>query len=138
VGAHGHDERAAVLLLAGAGGRRESGPGVLVLHAGQVSDDGGTTVRNATVGLHVDHHAMWLDPNDPDHFVVGNDGGIGITWDKGGNYVFPNTMPLGQFYHVSYNMEVPYRVCGGLQDNGTWCGPSRKSRGGSATPTGST
>jgi hypothetical protein len=94
-----------------------------------VSDDGGTTVRNATVGLHVDHHAMWLDPNDPDRFVVGNDGGIGITWDKGGNYVFPNTMPLGQFYHVSYNMEVPYRVCGGLQDNGTWCGPSRKSRG---------
>jgi Sortilin, neurotensin receptor 3, len=94
-----------------------------------VSDDGGKTARNATVGLHVDHHAMWLDSNDPDHFVVGNDGGIGITWDKGGNYIFANTMPLGQFYHVSYNMEVPYRVCGGLQDNGTWCGPSRKSRG---------
>ena len=94
-----------------------------------VSDDGGRTVRNATVGLHVDHHAMWLDPNDADHFVVGNDGGIGITWDKGGNYDFPNVMPLGQFYHLSYNMAVPYRVCGGLQDNGTWCGPSRKSRG---------
>jgi len=94
-----------------------------------VSDDGGKTVRNATAGLHVDHHAMWLDPNDPNHFVVGNDGGIGITWDKGGNYIFPNTFPLGQFYHVSYNMEVPYRVCGGLQDNGSWCGPSRKSRG---------
>ena len=94
-----------------------------------VSDDGGRTVRNATVGLHVDHHAMWLDPNAADHFVVGNDGGIGITWDKGGNYDFPNVMPLGQFYHLSYNMAVPYRVCGGLQDNGTWCGPSRKSRG---------
>jgi hypothetical protein len=72
---------------------------------------------------------MWLDPNDPDHFVVGNDGGIGITWDKGGSYDFPNTFPIGQFYDVSYNMDVPYRICGGLQDNGTWCGPSRRARG---------
>ena len=94
-----------------------------------VSDDGGKTVRNATVGIHVDHHAMWIDPNDPDHIVVGNDGGVAVTWDKGGNYDFLNVMALGQFYHVSYNMEVPYRVCGGLQDNGTWCGPSRKTRG---------
>jgi photosystem II stability/assembly factor-like uncharacterized protein len=93
------------------------------------SDDGGKTPRNATVGLHVDHHAMWIDPNDPEHFIVGNDGGLAITWDKGGNYDFVNTMPLGQFYHVSYNMEIPYRVCGGLQDNGSWCGPSRRARG---------
>jgi photosystem II stability/assembly factor-like uncharacterized protein len=93
------------------------------------SDDGGKTVKNATVGIHVDHHAMWIDPNDPAHIIVGNDGGVAQTWDKGGNYDFLNVMPLGQFYHLSYNMEVPYRVCGGLQDNGTWCGPSRKSRG---------
>jgi photosystem II stability/assembly factor-like uncharacterized protein len=93
------------------------------------SDDGGTTARQATVGLHVDHHAMWIDPNDPNHFIVGNDGGIGITWDKGGNYDFINTMPLGQFYNVSYDMAVPYRVCGGLQDNGSWCGPSRRKQG---------
>lgn len=94
------------------------------------SNDGGRTAGNATVGLHVDHHAMWMDPNDPDHFIVGNDGGIGITWDKGGNYEFPNIIPIGQFYHVTHNMDVPYRVCGGLQDNGTWCGPSRRARGG--------
>jgi len=93
------------------------------------SDDGGKTVKNATVGIHVDHHAMWIDPNDPEHFVVGNDGGVAQTWDKGGNYDFLNIFAIGQFYHVSYNMEIPYRVCGGLQDNGTWCGPSRKSRG---------
>ncbi len=93
------------------------------------SNDGGRTSGNATVGLHVDHHAMWMDPNDPDHFIVGNDGGIGITWDKGGTYDFPNTFAIGQFYDVSYNMDVPYRVCGGLQDNGTWCGPSRRARG---------
>jgi len=97
-----------------------------------VSDDGGKTARGATVGLHVDHHAQWIDPNDPDHFIVGNDGGIGVTWDKGGNYDFINTMPLGQFYAVSFDMAVPYRVCGGLQDNGSWCGPSRR-RGGSIT-----
>jgi hypothetical protein len=93
------------------------------------SDDGGKTARQATLGLHVDHHAMWIDPNDPEHFIVGNDGGIGITWDKGGNYDFVNTIPLGQFYNISYDMAVPYRVCGGLQDNGSWCGPSRRKQG---------
>jgi photosystem II stability/assembly factor-like uncharacterized protein len=93
------------------------------------SEDGGKTVRNATVGIHVDHHGMWIDPNDPGHFIVGNDGGVAQTWDKGGNYDFLNVFAVGQFYHVSYNMDVPYRVCGGLQDNGSWCGPSRKARG---------
>lgn len=94
------------------------------------SDDGGKTVRNATIGIHVDHHAMWIDPNDPAHFIVGDDGGVSQTWDRGGNYDFINIMPLGQFYEVSYDMSTPYRVCGGLQDNGSWCGPSRRARGG--------
>ena len=93
------------------------------------SDDAGKTVRNATVGIHVDHHAMWIDPNDPAHFIVGDDGGISQTWDKGGNYDFINTFAIGQFYAVSYDMAVPYRVCGGLQDNGSWCGPSRRKQG---------
>ena len=56
------------------------------------------TVGNAAQGIHVDHHAMWMDPNDPERMIVGNDGGIGITWDKGGNYDFPNALALGQFY----------------------------------------
>jgi hypothetical protein len=94
-----------------------------------VSNDGGATVGQTTVGIHVDHHAMWIDPMDPERIVVGNDGGIGITFDQGGNWLFPNTMPLGQFYEVSFGMEVPYTVCGGLQDNGSWCGPSRLQRG---------
>jgi len=94
------------------------------------SDEGGHNARNATVGIHVDHHAMWIDPNDGAHFVVGNDGGVAQTWDRGGNYDFLNIIAIGQFYHVSYNMDVPYRVCGGLQDNGSWCGPSRRARGG--------
>ena len=96
------------------------------------SDDGGKTVRNGTVGIHVDHHAMWIDPNDPEHFLVGDDGGVSQTWDRGGNYEFLNRIAIGQFYEVSYDMAVPYRVCGGLQDNGSWCGPSRK-RGGAIT-----
>jgi hypothetical protein len=95
----------------------------------KVSNDGGKTARNATAGLHVDHHAMWIDPADPQRHVVGNDGGVAVSFDDGGNYAFPNTIPIGQFYNVSYDMAVPYTVCGGLQDNGSWCGPSRRRTG---------
>ncbi len=95
----------------------------------KVSDDGGKTARDATVGIHVDHHAMWIDPNDPEHFVVGDDGGVAQTWDKGGSYDVMNTINIGQFYAVSFDMALPYNVCGGLQDNGSWCGPSRRPRG---------
>ncbi len=95
----------------------------------QFSDDGGRTAGTTTNGIHVDHHAMWIDPVDPERIVVGNDGGVAITYDRGGNWRYLNTMALGQFYDVSFNMGKPYRVCGGLQDNGTWCGPSRLSRG---------
>jgi hypothetical protein len=94
-----------------------------------ISNDGGRTVGTTTNGIHVDHHAMWIDPVDPERMVTGNDGGIGITFDQGGNWLFPNIVPLGQFYEVSYGMEVPYTVCGGLQDNGSWCGPSRRRQG---------
>ncbi|MCU0625811.1 MAG: glycoside hydrolase [Gemmatimonadaceae bacterium] len=93
------------------------------------SDDGGKTARDATVGIHVDHHAMWIDPNDPEHFIVGNDGGVAQTWDRGGNYDVLNIINIGQFYAISFDMAQPYNVCGGLQDNGSWCGPSRKVRG---------
>ena len=60
---------------------------------------------------------------------MGNDGGVAISYDKGGNWRYLNTMALGQFYDISFNMDKPYRVCGGLQDNGTWCGPSRLASG---------
>ncbi len=93
------------------------------------SRDGGRTVGNPAQGVHVDFHALWWDSSNPDHFILGNDGGIAITWDRGGNFEFPNRMPMGQFYAVSYNMDTPYRVCGGLQDNYTWCGPSRRASG---------
>jgi hypothetical protein len=94
-----------------------------------VSNDGGKTARTATQGIHVDHHAMWIDPNQPDHFIVGDDGGISITWDGGGSYDFPANLPIGQFYDVSFDFETPYNVCSGAQDNGSWCGPSRRKSG---------
>lgn len=94
-----------------------------------VSNDGGVTPINATQGIHVDHHAMWIDPVDPQRMIVGDDGGVSITFDQGGNYVFPNMFVIGQLYNISYDFSVPYRVCGGLQDNGSWCGPSRRRSG---------
>jgi photosystem II stability/assembly factor-like uncharacterized protein len=95
----------------------------------KVSNDGGKTTMNATVGIHVDHHAMWIDPTDPDRMIVGNDGGIGISFDQGGTYIFPNTFAIAQPYNVSFDMAVPYNICVGLQDNGSWCGPSRRKSG---------
>lgn len=94
-----------------------------------VSNDGGRTAMQATVGIHVDHHAMWIDPVDPDRMIVGNDGGVAISFDQGGTYIFPNVFAIGQFYNISFDFSVPYRVCGGLQDNGSWCGPSRRRQG---------
>ena len=93
------------------------------------SDDGGKTARSATNTIHVDHHAMWIDPNDPEHIIVGNDGGVAQTWDRGGNYVASTALPIGQFYGVSFDFAVPYNVCAGAQDNGSWCGPSRHRQG---------
>ena len=93
------------------------------------SNDGGKTVGNATVGIHVDHHAMWIDPKDPQHIVVGNDGGVSQTWDGGGNWDANNVLPVGQYYNVSVDNAIPYNVCGGAQDNGSWCGPSRRKQG---------
>ncbi|MEO8678419.1 MAG: hypothetical protein ABI665_05195 [Vicinamibacterales bacterium] len=88
-----------------------------------ISDDGGKTfVENGT--MHSDHHAMWIDPNNPNHILDGNDGGIGTSWDRGKTWDGIYNMDLGQFYHVTFDMKTPYNVYGGLQDNYTWGGPS--------------
>ena len=90
-----------------------------------VSDDGGKTFReDGARRIHVDFHAMWIDPSDSSHLMIGGDGGVGISYDRSETYVWLNNMPVSQFYHVSYDMSTPYYVCGGLQDNFTWCGPS--------------
>jgi hypothetical protein len=95
----------------------------------QFSDDGGYSWRAGMLGNHEDYHAMWIDPNDPDHYIIGGDAGIFQTYDKGGTYDAINNMAMGQFYIVSYDYQVPYRVCGGLQDNGSSCGLSRRRNG---------
>ena len=90
-----------------------------------VSDDGGRTFRNdGAEQIHVDHHALWINPNDPDHLILGSDGGVTATWDGTAHWRMFDNLPLGQFYAIGYDMRDPYYVCGGLQDNDPWCGPS--------------
>jgi photosystem II stability/assembly factor-like uncharacterized protein len=90
-----------------------------------VSDDAGKTFHNEGARqIHVDHHAMWINPNNPDHLMLGSDGGVGISYDRSKTYVYLNNLPVAQFYHVAFDNQFPYTVCGGLQDNNTWCGPS--------------
>lgn len=93
------------------------------------SRDGGETFERLDGYGHVDQHAYWIDPRDDDHMVTGNDGGVDITYDEGETWESLRWAALGQPYHVSVDMQRPYRVCTGLQDNGTWCGPSTVREG---------
>jgi len=90
-----------------------------------VSNDGGKTFEQL-VGwtVHPDHHAMWIDPNDPSLIYEGNDGGVYISRDRGASWKFVRNLPLAQYYHIDVDMETPYNVYGGMQDNGSWRGPS--------------
>ena len=78
---------------------------------------------------HGDHHGLWIDPDDPQRMINGNDGGVYITSDAGKTWRYLDNMPIEQFYQVAVDDERPYLICGGLQDNGSWCGPSRRARG---------
>ena len=90
-----------------------------------VSDDGGRNFRRSgAVEVHVDHHAIVIDPADPNRIFLGNDGGLYISHDRSVTWDFINHLNVGQFYHVDVDDSVPYRVGGGLQDNGSWVGPS--------------
>ena len=91
-----------------------------------VSEDGGKTFKNLLPysGIHPDHHAWWISPNDPRFIIDGNDGGIGITRDRGKTWNFNEHLPVGQFYHINVDNEIPYNVMGGMQDNGSWHGPA--------------
>ena len=86
--------------------------------------NGGTTWSTVQGVAHSDHHAIWIDPQNSNHVVIGNDGGLDVSYDQGATWEYVNTVPAGQFYAVSADMRKPYVVCGGLQDNGSWCGPS--------------
>ncbi len=89
------------------------------------SDDGGKTWKNINgANVHVDHHALWLNPSRPGHLVNGNDGGLNISWDNGASWMKCNNPPVGQFYSVTTDDDEPYNVYGGAQDNGVWVGSS--------------
>jgi len=93
------------------------------------STDGGIKFdRGPGANVHPDHHALWIDPRDSRHMLIGCDGGFYVTYDKGATWDHLNILALGQFYHVCVDNRKPYRVYGGLQDNGSWGGPSNTLR----------
>lgn len=90
-----------------------------------MSVDGGKSFKNIEGrNVHSDHHAMWINPKKDNHMINGNDGGINITYDDGANWFKANTLSVAQFYAITVDDAKPYNVYGGLQDNGSWYGPS--------------
>jgi len=91
-----------------------------------ISDDGGVTFRaGGAKDLHPDCHAMWIDPANGDHVMLGTDGGVFVSHDRAATWDFLNNLAIGEFYNLAVDMREPYWICGGLQDNQSWCGPSR-------------
>jgi photosystem II stability/assembly factor-like uncharacterized protein len=91
------------------------------------SDDGGKTAKLIDRDVHVDHHSLWIDPQNPDRMVQGNDGGAYVTYNGAKTWNWFNNLPIEQFYMVAADNNDPYTLCGGLQDNNGWCGPSSGS-----------
>ena len=89
------------------------------------SEDGGKTFKQLDGdNCHPDYHRIWINPSNDKHMIVGNDGGVNITYDEGAHWFKANNPAVGQFYAVQVDEAVPYNVYGGLQDNGTWMAPS--------------
>ena len=91
------------------------------------SDDGGYSFSDASYDggwVHSDHHALWINPNYTNQMYLGTDGGVYISLDRGATWMFVYNLPVGQFYHVACDNNTPYRMYGGLQDNGSWVAPS--------------
>jgi photosystem II stability/assembly factor-like uncharacterized protein len=90
-----------------------------------VSEDGGRTFRDLVqTAVHVDHHTLWVSPDDPEHLMVGNDGGIYVSRDRGEHWLWQSNVPAMQLYAAAVDMQEPfYHVYGGTQDNGSWGGP---------------
>lgn len=93
------------------------------------TEDGGRSWQVFAAGsrIHTDHHAYWIHPDDPEFIMVGHDGGLNISHDRGKNWWFADNLPLAQFYHLRVDNEMPYNLYGGTQDNGSWIGPSQVS-----------
>jgi hypothetical protein len=89
-----------------------------------VSDDAGRSFRDIFSGVHGEDHVLWIDPENTNRLIIGGDGGVSISYDRGLSWLFRGNLPIGQFYNIAVNNGDPYLVCGGLQDNGNWCTPS--------------
>ncbi|MEK6323730.1 MAG: glycosyl hydrolase [Acidobacteriota bacterium] len=94
-----------------------------------VSTDGGESFAPRGGRAHGDFHAVWVNPNNTFNLFVGTDGGVYVSNDKANSFKFLSNLPVAQFYHASFDMEQPYNVYGGLQDNGSWMGPSQSPNG---------
>ena len=95
------------------------------------STDGGKTVKSINRGIHVDHHAIWIDPQNPERIIEGNDGGVYQSLNGGQDWHYFNNIPIEEFYQVATDTQIAYNLGGGLQDNNAWYGPSRNLNGGS-------
>jgi photosystem II stability/assembly factor-like uncharacterized protein len=91
----------------------------------QTLDGGRTIATDVAESTHDDVHAIWINPANSDHVLIGNDGGLAVSHDRARRWVFFPNLPVGLFYHVSVDNAVPYNICGGMQDNYNWCGPSQ-------------
>ena len=91
----------------------------------QTTDGGKTIATDVAESTHDDVHAIWINPSNSNHVIIGNDGGLAASYDMAKTWNFVPNLPVGLFYHVSYDMATPYNVCGGMQDNYSWCGPSQ-------------
>jgi photosystem II stability/assembly factor-like uncharacterized protein len=98
------------------------------------SIDGGKTFTSMQANIaHSDNHAIWIDPKNGHHILVGNDGGLNVSYDQGATWDFINTIAAAQFYAIAADMRKPYYVYGGLQDNGSWGAPSQTRNGAGIT-----
>lgn len=93
------------------------------------SKDGGKSWNTIGEQTHADHHALWVNPKNPKQIMTGCDGGVYVSFDQGKNFRHDNKLPIGQFYAVAFDTNVPYSVYGGLQDNGSWTIPTQHPRG---------
>lgn len=92
-----------------------------------VSEDGGKSFESIYPYynyIHPDHHAFYIHPDDPSFLIDGNDGGMNISHDRGKTWRFVENLPVAQYYHINVDMQIPYNVYGGMQDNGSWQGPA--------------
>jgi photosystem II stability/assembly factor-like uncharacterized protein len=101
---------------------------IYMVNAYSWSDDGGRTFTVPRQSLHGDDRLVWVNPTDSDHVMKADDGGLGISYDRGVTWWYARHLPLSQWYRVRVDMQTPFRVYGGLQDNGSWAGPSATYR----------